>query len=85
MPAPAAGRLVAVVGGDESQEFRRQNTLIARAWGPRVVTACEAVPGRHHMNVLNDLAYTGSRLHALARELLGLAPARVAAPRAAVH
>ncbi len=34
MPAPR-GRLVAVVGGDESEEFLRQNALIAEAWGTR--------------------------------------------------
>lgn len=69
MPAPA-GELVAVVGGDESEEFHRQNALIASAWGPRAVPVCEPIPGRHHMNVLHDLADPATRLHALARGLL---------------
>ena len=72
MPPPAQGRLVAVVGGNESSEFQRQNTLIRRAWGPITVPVCETVPGRHHMNVLNALAEPGSRLHGLALALLGL-------------
>jgi arylformamidase len=72
MPAPH-GRLVAIVGGDESEEFLRQNALIAEAWGARAVTVCEQVPGRHHMNVLHELADPGSRTHRLALRLLGLA------------
>ena len=51
MPAPS-GRLTAVVGGDESEEFLRQNALIARVWGPTSVWVCESIPGCHHMNVL---------------------------------
>jgi AcrR family transcriptional regulator len=73
LPAPARGQLLAVVGGDESEEFLRQNRLIARAWGRPTVPVCESVPGRHHMNVLHDLAEPGRRVHALALGLLGLA------------
>ena len=72
MPAPPHGPLVAVVGGDESSEFHRQNRLIRRAWGAAAVPVCESLPGRHHMNVLHDLAEPGTRLHGLARHLLGL-------------
>jgi arylformamidase len=71
MPAPR-GRLVAVVGGDESEEFKRQSALIADVWGSRAVSVCEEVPGRHHMNVLHALAEPGSRTHRLALQLLGL-------------
>jgi arylformamidase len=71
MPAPQ-GRLFAVVGGDESEEFLRQNALIADTWGAAVVPVCEQVPGRHHMNVLHELADPASRTHRLARQLLGL-------------
>ena len=70
--AGAAGRLVAVVGGDESEEFLRQNALIADAWGAGVVSVCEQVPGRHHMDVLHELADPASRTHRLALRLLGL-------------
>lgn len=69
MPAPA-GPLNVVVGGDESEEFQRQAALIASAWGPQAVPVCERLPGRHHMNVLHDLAAPGTRLHGLARSLL---------------
>lgn len=70
-PAPR-GPLVAVVGGDESQEFLRQNELIRRAWGAGVVPVCEAIPGTNHLTVMHDLADTGARLHRLALGLLGL-------------
>jgi len=64
--------LFALVGGDESEEFLRQNTLIAETWGPAAVPVCEAVTGRHHMSVLRELAEPGSRTHRLALRLLGL-------------
>ncbi|MEO5843736.1 MAG: alpha/beta hydrolase [Caldimonas sp.] len=71
MPAPG-GRLVAIVGADESEEFRRQSAAIAAAWGGRAVPVCEEVPARHHMNVLHELADPSSRTHRLALQLLGL-------------
>lgn len=71
LPAPAVP-LVAVAGGDESEEFIRQNELIRSAWGPRAVPVCELVPQRHHLDVLDTLAEPDSRLHQLALELLGL-------------
>ncbi|MEO8312160.1 MAG: alpha/beta hydrolase [Caldimonas sp.] len=71
MPAPR-GRLVAVVGADESEEFRRQSAAIAAGWGSGAVPVCEEVPARHHMNVLHELAEPSSRTHRLALQLLGL-------------
>ncbi len=71
LPAPQ-GRLAAVVGGDESEEFLRQNRLIREAWGGSVVPVCESIPGTNHFTVLHDLADAQTRLHAIALELLGL-------------
>lgn len=71
LPAPA-GRLAAVVGGDESEEFLRQNGRIREAWGTRAVPVCEAIPHTNHFTVLHDLADARARLHGIARELLGL-------------
>jgi arylformamidase len=71
MPAPA-GPLIALVGADESEEFLRQNRLIRKAWGAKAVPVCEAVPQRHHMNVLHDLADPSARAHRLTLDLLGL-------------
>lgn len=70
LPAPA-GPLLALVGGDESAEFQRQNALIRARWGLAAVPVCETVPGRHHMNVLHELADPASRAHRLALGLLG--------------
>ena len=72
MPAPAHGNLLALVGGLESEEFHRQNTLIRQAWGKRRVPVCEAVPGCDHFTVLHELADPASRTHRLALGLLGL-------------
>ena len=71
MPAPT-GPLVSVVGGDESEEFLRQNALIREAWGVRSVPVCEPIPGTNHFTVLHDLADANTRLHRLALGLLGL-------------
>ena len=68
--APPRGPLVAVVGGDESEEFMRQNALILAAWGARAVPVCESVPGANHLQALEQLAEPGSRLHRHALRLL---------------
>lgn len=72
MPAPTHGRLLALVGALESEEFHRQNALIRSAWGKRRVPVCEAVPGCDHFTVLHELADPASRTHRLTLELLGL-------------
>ncbi|MGE0332112.1 MAG: alpha/beta hydrolase [Ramlibacter sp.] len=70
MPAPRAGALYTVAGGDESAEFLRHNELIRDAWGKRTVPVCEALPGLNHFSVLDALAQPGHRLNTLALELL---------------
>jgi arylformamidase len=72
MPAPG-GVLITVVGGDESEEFHRQATLIAAAWGPRTVVDAVSVPDRNHMDVLHELADPQSATHRHGLRLLGLA------------
>lgn len=67
------GPLYSVVGANESDEFLRQNRLIRDVWGPTAVPVCETVVGRHHFDVLTELADPASRLHGLALRLLGLA------------
>ena len=72
-PRPAAPQtLIAVVGEQESDEFRRQTRLIRKAWGARAVPVCEELPGCDHFSVLYDLADPQRRSHQLARHLLGL-------------
>jgi arylformamidase len=72
-PAPSAPQaLYALVGADESAEFRRQTQLIRRAWGARAVPVCEELPGCNHFTVMHDLADPQGRSHQWARQLLGL-------------
>jgi arylformamidase len=66
------GTLYTVAGINESDEFLRQNQLIRDQWGPTTVPVCETIPGRHHLDVLHDLADPQARLHELALRLLGL-------------
>ena len=72
-PPPASPQvLYAVVGAQESEEYRRQHRLIRAAWGPRAVPVCEELPGCNHFTVMHDLADPQGRSHHLARQLLGL-------------
>jgi arylformamidase len=70
LPAPARGTLAAVCGGDESEEFLRQNRLIRKAWGEKTVPVCEALPGLNHFSILEALAEPGHRLNELALQQL---------------
>ena len=76
MPSPYVGEgrgvLVAVAGGDESEEFRRQNRLIRLAWGEDAVPVCEEVPRRNHFSVLEALVEPKHQLHKLALQMLDL-------------
>lgn len=67
------GPLHAWVGGDESDEFLRQNQLIRDQWGPSTVPVCERVAGRNHFDVLHDLVDPQAALHQQTLALLGLA------------
>jgi arylformamidase len=68
-PAPAAP-LIAVVGGAESGEFKRQTQLIRDRWGAAAVPVCEAIPKRNHFDVLHSLVEPEGRAHQLAAALL---------------
>jgi arylformamidase len=70
LPPPAQGTLYTVTGGDESEEFLRQNRLIREAWGEDRVPVCEALPGLNHFSALDALVQPGHRLHELALQLL---------------
>lgn len=72
LPPPPQGTLYSVAGGDESEEFLRQNQLIQQAWGAETVPVCESLPGLNHFSVLEALITPDHRLHQLALELLGL-------------
>jgi arylformamidase len=68
--AAPKGRLVATVGGDESESFLAQNEAIRAAWGKRAVPVCEAIPATNHFTVVDDFIAPGGRQHGLSWELL---------------
>lgn len=72
LPRPTQGTLYSVAGGDESEEFLRQNQLIQQAWGAETVPVCESLSGVNHFSVLEAMITPDHRLHQLALELLGL-------------
>lgn len=59
------GQLTAVVGGDESEEFLRQNGLLRTAWGEAATPVAEVLPGLNHFSVVEELTRPSSRLSAL--------------------
>jgi arylformamidase len=70
LPAPAGGKLYALCGELESEEYHRQNRVIRDAWGAQCVPVCELLPDRNHFTALEALAETGNRLNQLALELV---------------
>jgi arylformamidase len=68
LPAPRHGRLLSVVGGDESGEYLRHNRLIQQAWGRERVPVATVLPGLNHFSVLDALVAPDARLHRLARQ-----------------
>ncbi len=67
---PKQGVLYTVAGGDESAEFLRHNRLIHQAWGPKAVPVCEDLAGLNHFSIVTDLTRPGTRLNALAQQLI---------------
>ena len=72
LPAPARGELMCVVGGDESEEFLRQNALMQQAWGTQRVPKALAMPGRQHFSMLDALCEPTHAVHRMACDLLGV-------------
>ena len=61
IPPATTAPLYTAVGGDESDEFKRQNALIASAW--RYAYAGDIpMPGRNHLTVVEELANPQSAL-----------------------
>ena len=61
IPPATTAPLYTAVGGEESDEFKRQNALIARTW--RYAFAGDIpMPGHNHLTVVEELANPGSAL-----------------------
>lgn len=67
---PARGELWAVVGGDESGEYLRQQRLVRQAWGRERVPLAQVLPGLNHFSVLDALVDPAQRAHRLLRQLV---------------
>ena len=65
--------LIVAVGGDESEEFRRQSETFAAAWGDKGVP-CEMMvrPGINHFTILGEFADADSGLTRAVRKQMGL-------------
>jgi arylformamidase len=62
-PRPKGRRLIAAVGGDESEEFLRQSRAVADAWTKVGIDAkCEIIAGTNHFTVVDELIRPGSAL-----------------------
>ncbi len=69
IPPAATVPLYTAVGGDESEEFKRQNALIARTW--RYAFAGDIpMPGCNHLTVLEQFADPDSALFKGAMEMM---------------
>ena len=71
MPPATAAALYTAVGGDESDEFKRQNALIARTWHASFAGDIP-MPGRNHLSVVEELANADSALFKGAIKMMGL-------------
>ncbi len=70
MPPATTAPLYTAVGGNESDEFKRQNALIAKTW--RYAFAGDIpVPGRNHLTVVEELANPSSTLFMAALNMMG--------------
>ncbi|HEY3074992.1 MAG TPA: alpha/beta hydrolase [Burkholderiales bacterium] len=71
MPPATRAPVMTCVGGDESSEFLRQNTLLGERW--RGASAGDiAMPGKNHFSVVDGLADQASPLYLGARKLMKL-------------
>jgi arylformamidase len=68
MPAATDRPLYTAAGALESGEFRRQTALIGRAWRRNLAREIP-MPGRHHLNVIEELANPASPLFDAALEM----------------
>lgn len=71
IPPATTAPLYTAVGGDESEEFKRQNALIARIWR-HAFTGDIPMPGCNHLTVLEQLADPASALFKGAMEMMNL-------------
>ena len=71
---PATDAPVAIiVGGDESDEFRRQSRALAEEWKDHAPVEFFEMPGLNHFTILTDTANRDNPLTEARLRLMGLA------------
>ncbi|MGE5640631.1 MAG: alpha/beta hydrolase [Clostridia bacterium] len=73
LPPATRAPVMTAVGGRESGEFHRQNSLLGERW-KAVLAADIPMPDRHHFSVMDALAEPASALFQGARRLMKLDP-----------
>jgi arylformamidase len=68
-PLPSGRVLDAVVGGAESDEFRRQSRIVADGWRGKAQTRYEEIPGANHFTVIDPLKDANSKMVARLTDL----------------
>jgi arylformamidase len=68
-PLPSGRVLDAVVGGAESDEFRRQSRIVADGWWGKAQTRYEEIPGANHFTVIDPLKDANSKMVARLTDL----------------
>jgi arylformamidase len=68
LPPPRGGRLVLTVGGAESEEYHRQQDMLADAWK----LEARSLAGLDHFAIVDTLADPGHPVFQMAADLLGL-------------
>ena len=71
LPPATRAPLYTCVGGTESSEFKRQNSLLAQRWRSGVAGDI-AMPGHNHFSVISELANPTSALFAGAKRMMKL-------------
>jgi arylformamidase len=71
LPPATRAPVYTCVGGAESSEFKRQNTLLAQRW-KSAVSGDIAMPGHNHFSVIDELANPASALFAGAKRMMKL-------------
>ena len=69
-PAPVGRTVDVLVGGAETNEFRRQSRTLADTWAKAgVATRYQEIPGANHFTVMEPIADPGSAMTARLVEL----------------
>ena len=71
LPPATRAPVFTCVGGSESPEFKRQNTLLAQRW-KSAVSGDIAMPGHNHFSVISELANPSSALFAGTKRMMKL-------------